>query len=161
MLWLYGLILLVVALGLWAAYRVLGTPSRLASSDYVVVLADLVASVERSAARLREAIKDQADESREEAAKEARKIFQTGYFQSLRLRPAAGSDPMASARTELGRACEAYDWASRMVGGDSLKNPLIREALDRLLDTADAALRRAALQLPASAVPAEKTVPSG
>ena len=35
---LYAAILLLVAVGLWGAYRVLGTPSRLRPVDYAVVL---------------------------------------------------------------------------------------------------------------------------
>lgn len=149
MLWLYAVILLVIAIGLWAAYRVLGTPSRLTPPDYLVVLADVATSVERSAGRLRQALDQPADGHLHEVAADARKIFQTGYYQTLRLRPTSGPDTLAAARAELGRACEAYDWASRMIGSESLSNPLIREAALRLLDAGDEALNQAARELPA------------
>ncbi|HVH64980.1 MAG TPA: hypothetical protein VM674_03020 [Candidatus Acidoferrum sp.] len=161
MLWLYALILVVVAIGLWAAYRVLGTPSRLTPPDYLVVLADVATSVERSAGQLREALAHEADGHLKDVAADARKIFQTGYYQTLRLRPATGPDALAAARTELGRACEAYDWASRMIGSESQANPLIRDAALRLLDAGDAALNQAAKELPADPRPIpESTAPS-
>src|SRR2546423_1455080 len=94
MAWPYLLILLVLAAALWAAYRLLGTPSRLAPSDYNVVLADVATSVERAARRLRLAI-ETGDGELEDAAKAARKIFQTGYYQTLRLRPSSGPDVAA------------------------------------------------------------------
>jgi hypothetical protein len=160
MLWLYALILLVVAVALWAAYRVLGTPSKLRQDDYSLVVADLAATVERSAGALRDALEGPEDRL-EETASGARKIFQTGYYQTLRLRPASGRDALQDARAELGRACEAYDWASRMVSSESLHNPLVREAALRLLDAGDQALRTAALRLPASQPgPRERTAPS-
>src|SRR5713101_7521504 len=86
MAWLYLLILLLLAAALWAAYRLLGTPSRLAPSDYNVVLADVATSVERAAGQLRRAL-EAGDGDLEDAATPARKIFQTGYYQTLRLRP--------------------------------------------------------------------------
>jgi len=52
MVWLYLVILLVLAASLIGAYRVLGTPSRLAPRDYGVVLEDIRTSVERAAALL-------------------------------------------------------------------------------------------------------------
>lgn len=161
MLWIYAVILVVVAVGLWAAYRVLGTPSRLAPGDYLVVLADVATSVERSAGRLRQAFEQEPNARLGDAAAEARKIFQTGYYQTLRLRPASGPDALAQARAELGRACEAYDWASRMIGSESVRNPLIRDAALRLLDAGDRALNQAAQLLPADQ-PAtrESTAPS-
>ncbi len=45
MVWLYALILLLLAAALVVAYRVLGTPSRLAPRDYDVVLEDIATSV--------------------------------------------------------------------------------------------------------------------
>ena len=147
MLWLYLVLLVAAAGGLWAAYRVLGTPSRLAPIDYAVVLADMATSVERAATRLRNALDGPAG-SFEDVARESRKIFQTGYYQTLRLRPAAGPDAFAAARAELGRACEAYDWASRMLGSESVRNPLILAAARRLMDAGDAALTQAARELP-------------
>jgi hypothetical protein len=147
MAWLYILILLLLAAGLVGAYRVLGTPSRLASRDYNIVLADVATSVERAAGRLRQALDGEPGRLEDEAAA-SRKIFQTGYYQTLRLRPTTGPDAGAAARAELGRACEAFDWASRMIGSESVHNPLILEAARRLLDAGDAALRQAALELP-------------
>ncbi len=147
MAWLYGLILLLLAAGLVGAYRVLGTPSRLAARDYYVVLADVATSVERAAIRLRQAL-DGEPGALEDAAAASRKIFQTGYYQTLRLRPSSGPDAGAAARAELGRACEAYDWATRMIGSESVHNPLILAAARQLLDAGDAALKQAALELP-------------
>jgi len=43
--------LFLLAAGLWGAYRVLGTPSRLAPRDYDVVLADIQAGIASEAAR--------------------------------------------------------------------------------------------------------------
>jgi hypothetical protein len=147
MAWLYILILLLLAAGLVGAYRVLGTPSRLASRDYNIVLADVATSVERAAGRLRQAL-DGEPGKLEDAAAASRKIFQTGYYQTLRLRPTTGPDAGAAARAELGRACEAYDWASRMIASESVHNPLILTAARQLLDAGDAALKQAALALP-------------
>jgi hypothetical protein len=135
---LYAVILLAVAAGLWGAYRVLGTPSRLKPDDYGVVLEDVISSVRRSARELRTAVEAGTDSGRlEEVAAQSRKIFQTGYYQTLRLRPATGPDASGSVRTELGRACQAYDWASRMIGGEGRRNPLILEAARGLLDAGD------------------------
>ena len=147
MAWLYVLIFLLLAAGLVGAYRVLGTPSRLESRDYNIVLADVATSVERAAGRLRQAL-DGDPSALEVEARASRKIFQTGYYQTLRLRPTTGPDAGAAARAELGRACEAYDWASRMIGSESVRNPLILAAARRLLDAGDAALKQAALELP-------------
>jgi len=147
-LWVYLLLLAVVAVGLWGVYRLLGTPSRLAPIDYAVVLADVATSVERAASRLRGALDGGPGPALDDVARESRKIFQTGYYQTLRLRPAVGADAFAAARAELGRACEAYDWASRMLGSESLRNPLILEAARRLMDAGDVALRQAAQALP-------------
>jgi hypothetical protein len=159
MAWLYLLILLLLAAGLVGAYRVLGTPSRLASRDYNIVLADVATSVERAADRLRLALDGDPGKLEDEAAA-SRKIFQTGYYQTLRLRPTTGPDAGAAARAELGRACEAYDWASRMIASESVHNPLILAAARQLLDAGDAALKQAALELPpVLSTPAESTAP--
>jgi hypothetical protein len=159
MAWLYILILLLLAAGLVGAYRLLGTPSRLASRDYIIVLADVATSVERAAARLRQALDGEPGKLQDEAAA-SRKIFQTGYYQTLRLRPTTGPDAGAAARAELGRACEAYDWASRMIGSESVRNPLILAAARQLLDAGDAALKQAALVLPpVLSTPGESTAP--
>jgi len=149
MVWLYALILLLLAAALIGAYRVLGTPSRLVPRDYGVVLEDVRTSVERAAARLRRALDAGAGVSLEDEAIEARKIFQTGYYQTLRLRPSSGPDLKADARVAIGRACEAYDWASRMLGSESVHNPLVLEAARRLMDAGDAALRQVEGALPA------------
>jgi len=144
---LYAAILLVAALGLLAAYRVLGTPSRLAPVDYTVVLSDVASSVTRSAARLREALQASDATHLDAVAAESRKIFQTGYYQTLRLRPATGADAAVSIREVLGQACEAYDWASRMIGSPGVRNPLVMDAARRLLDAGDQQLSRAAREL--------------
>ena len=160
MAWLYLVILLLLAAGLWAAYRVLGTPSRLAPRDYNVVLADVATTVERSAARLRRALEAGPTASLEGEASAARKIFQTGYYQTLRLRPSSGPDAAAAARATLGRACEAYDWASRILGSESVRNPILLDAARRLLDAGDAALRQAGQELPpVPAAPGESSAP--
>ncbi len=156
MAWLYIVILLVLAVGLWGAYKLLGTPSRLASLDYNFVLADVATSVERAAGRLRQALDGEPGKLEDEAAA-SRKIFQTGYYQTLRLRPTTGPDAGAAARAELGRACEAYDWASRMIASESVHNPLILTAARQLLDAGDASLKQAALELPPVSTPAEST----
>ena len=159
MAWLYILILVLAAAGLIGAYRVLGTPSRLAARDYNIVLADVATSVERAAGELRVAL-DGEPGRLEDAAAASRKIFQTGYYQTLRLRPTTGPDDGAAARAGLGRACEAYDWASRMIGSESVHNPLILVAARRLLDAGDAALKQAALELPPMpSTPRESTAP--
>jgi hypothetical protein len=145
---LYAAILLAVAVGLWGAYRVLGTPSRLGPVDYRVVLEDLLLSVTRSARELRSALEAGADSRRlEEVAAQSRKIFQTAYFQTLRLRPASGPDEAASLRELLGQACQAYDWASRMIGGEGLRNPLISQAARALLEAGDGQISLAAREL--------------
>ncbi len=134
-----AVILGVVIAGLWAAYRVLGTPSRLAPADYRVVLDDLATSVARSAAQLRAALAED-DRQREQVAAEARKIFQTGFYQALRLKPDATTDPAALVRAGLGRACEGYEWASRMAESESFGNAAVQEAVRMLLDRGDAEL---------------------
>jgi hypothetical protein len=160
MAWLYLLILLVLAAALVVAYRVLGTPSRLAPRDYDVVLADIESSVERAADRLRRALDAGPAERLEDEARAARKIFQTGYYQTLRLRPSSGPDLSADARAALGRACEAYDWASRMLGSESVRNPLVLDAARRLMDAGDASLTQVARELPpVPDAPHENTAP--
>ncbi len=145
MLWLYALILLVLAVGLWGAYRVLGTPSRLAPRDYDVVLLDVKSSVERAADRLRRALDAGPGRALEDEAVATRKIFQTAYYQTLRLRPSSGPDLGIDARAGLGRACEAYEWASRMLGSESVRNPLVLDAARRLMDAGDVALKQVEL----------------
>jgi hypothetical protein len=140
MVWLYALILLLLAAALVGAYRVLGTPSRLTPRDYDVVLEDIRTTVERAAGRLRGSLDAGPGQSLEDEASAARKIFQTGYYQTLRLRPASGPDLAADARAAIGRACEAYEWASRMLGSESAHNPIVLEAARRLMDAGDAAL---------------------
>ena len=142
MAWLYLLILLLLAAALLGAWRVLGTPSRLAPRDYDVILLDIKTSVERAAERLRQALNAGPERRLEDEATAARKIFQTGYYQTLRLRPSSGPDSAAATRAGLGRACEAYDWASRMLGSESVHNPLVLEAARRLMDAGDAALKQ-------------------
>jgi hypothetical protein len=149
MLWLYALILLLVAAALVGAYRVLGTPSRLTPRDYDVVLEDIRTSVERAAGRLRRSLDAGPGQSLEDEASAARKIFQTGYYQTLRLRPASGPDLAADARAAIGRACEAYEWASRMLGSESVNNPIVLEAARRLMDAGDAVLTQVERKLPA------------
>jgi hypothetical protein len=115
--------------------------------------------VERAAGRLRQALDGEPEQLEDEAAA-SRKIFQTGYYQTLRLRPTSGPDAGAAARAELGRACEAYDWASRMIASESVHNPIILAAARQLLDAGDAALRQAALELPpVLSTPRESTAP--
>ena len=147
---LYAVILVVAAAALVGAYRVLGTPSRLTPVDYANVLDDVVRSVTRAAERLRGALDNPAGPQLTDIAAESRKIFQTAYYQTLRLRPDSGPDITASTREVLGRACEVYDWASRMIGGASVRNPLILEAACSLLDAGDEQLRRAAQALSAT-----------
>lgn len=137
-----AVILVGVVVGLWAAYRVLGTPSRLTPADYRVVLDDMAVSVAAAAARVRGALGSAASD-REAVAGEAQKIFQTGYYQALRLRPEAPTDPAALVRAGLGRACEGYEWATRMVGSESYENPAVRDAAALLLDRADTELSAA------------------
>ena len=149
MVWLYALILLLLAAALVVAYRVLGTPSRLTPPDYDVVLEDIRSSVERAATRLRRSLEAGPEQSVVEEASAARKIFQTAYYQTLRLRPASGPDLAADTPAAIGRACEAYEWASRMLGSESAKNPLVREAAGRLMDAGDAVLMQVERKQPA------------
>jgi len=149
MVWLYALILLLLAAALVVAYRVLGTPSRLTPHDYDVVLEDIRSSVERAGTRLRRSLDAGPEQSVVDEATAARKIFQTAYYQTLRLRPASGPDLAADTRAAIGRACEAYDWASRMLGSESAQNPLVREAARRLMDAGDAVLMQVERKQPA------------
>ncbi len=149
MVWLYALILLLLAAALVVAYRVLGTPSRLTPPDYDVVLEDIRSSVERAATRLRRSLDAEPEQSVVDEATAARKIVQTAYYQTLRLRPASGPDLAADTRAAIGRACEAYDWASRMLGSESAQNPLVREAARRLMDAGDAVLMQVERKQPA------------
>ena len=119
MAWLYLLILLLLAAGLWAAYRVLGTPSRLAPGDYHIVLADVATSVERAAVGLRRALEAGPGQRLEDEAGSARKIFQTGYYQTLRLRPTSGPDATAAARAIPCRADFAVMYGSQPALGVS------------------------------------------
>lgn len=158
--WLYALILLLLAVALWGAYRILGTPSRLEPGDYRIVLDDLTTSVEKAAAELRKALDGAPGRERTAIANQTRKIFQTGYYQALRLRPLSGRDTSADARAELGRASEAYDWAARMLASDASGNPLIVDAARRLVDAAEVAFSRAVRELPrAPAASRESTEP--
>ena len=130
------------------------------SHSYDVVLADIESSVERAADRLRRALDAGPAERLEDEASAARKIFQTGYYQTLRLRPSSGPDRSADARAALGRACEAYDWASRMLGSESVRNPLVLDAARRLMDAGDASLTQVARELPpVPDAPHENTAP--
>jgi hypothetical protein len=124
------------------------------------VLDDLVRSVEREAVRLRTTIEKTADgEALEEAARQARKIFQTGYYQALRLRPTDGTDQGGAVREHVARACEAYDWASRMISSESIRNPAIRESAMRLLDAGDVEMRQAEGRLGPLIAPSENNGP--
>src|SRR3989442_15207290 len=114
MVWIYALVLLVLAAVLIGVYRVLGTPSRLAPRDYDVVLDDIRTSVERAASGLRRSLDAGPGESLADEATAARKIFQTGYYQALRLRPSSGPDLAAGGRAPIGRARQAYEGASRV-----------------------------------------------
>ncbi|HYM51590.1 MAG TPA: hypothetical protein VET65_13600 [Candidatus Limnocylindrales bacterium] len=158
---LYAALLLLAVTGLWAVYRVLGTPSRLAPADYAAVLDDLIDSVANAASRLRKAL-DAPDADRlEEVATEARKIFQTAYYQTLRLRPLTGPDTGEPARLAMREACEAYDWASRMASADSVRNEAIRAAIVDLIEAGDRGVERARLARPAlsPSEPGERTGP--
>ena len=151
---LYAFLLLVAAAFLWGAYRVLGQPTRLAPSDYTVVLIDVAESALRAAGRLRAAAEELSDgNGLDDVANQSRKIFQTGYYQALRLRPMTGPDTAVSIRDRLARACEACDWASRMIGSESNHNPEVLRAARQLLDSGEADLRGliAALRPPAGA----------
>src|SRR3989440_10046067 len=139
MAWLYIVILLLLAAGLWGVYRVLGTPSRLAPRDYNVVLADVATSVERAAGNLRRALEAGPGRTLEDQATDARKIFQTGYYQTLRLRPSSGPDVAAAARAGLGRACGGYDRARPIPASERVPQPLVPEAARRLIGARDAA----------------------
>src|SRR2546429_8664415 len=123
MVWLYALTLLLLAAALVVAYRVLGTPSRLTPPDYDVVLEDIRSSVERAATRLRRSLEAGPEQAGGDEATAARKIFQTAYYQTLRLRPASGPELAAATRATIGRAPDAHDGARRMLGGGRAQNP--------------------------------------
>src|SRR2546429_6101695 len=159
MVWLYALILLLLAAALVVAYRVLGTPSRLTPPDYDVVLEDIRSSVERAATRLRRSLDAGPEQSVVDEATAARKIFQTAYYQTLRLRPASGPDLAADTRAAIGRACEAYDWASRMLGSESAQNPLVRGAARPLMHAGDASLMQDARKPAMPDAPRENSGP--
>src|SRR5205814_7124122 len=107
MVWLYLLILLVLAAALWAVYRVLGTPSKLAPTDYHIVLADVAVSVEKAATQLRQALDAAPQAEWADDAKESRKLLQTAQTRYLRHRRPPRPDQRANLRAELGRACAA------------------------------------------------------
>src|SRR5256885_16609007 len=113
MVWLYALILLLLAAALVVAYRVLGTPSRLTPPDYDVVLEDIRSSVERAATRLRRSLEARPEQSVVDEATAAPKIFQTAYYQTLPLRPPSGPDLAAATPAPVRRGCEAYASAAR------------------------------------------------
>jgi hypothetical protein len=148
MAFLYAALLLLAIIFLWGAYRILGTPSRLKPADYEVVLDDLFYSVRRAAERLKAANLEDSREV-EEVSAEARKIFQTAYYQALRLRPSSGEDRQAKLRAELARTCQAYEWAARILEQEVTPNPMLRQAGFDLLEKADAELSRLAAELDA------------
>ena len=146
MAFLYAALLLLAILFLWGAYRILGTPSRLQPADYEVVLDDLLKSVRRAADRLEAANLEDAGEVEEKSA-EAKKIFQTAYYQALRLRPTSGEDSQAKLRADLARTCQAYEWAARMLEQEVTPNPMLRQTALDLLAKADGELSRLAAEL--------------
>jgi hypothetical protein len=156
---LYAVVLLVVVVGLWGAYRVLGTPSRLTPPDYAIVLDDLIQSVDRAASQLRGALEADDRSGLEEAATASRKIFQTGYYQTLRLRPSSGPDRGEAPRLALGLACSDYEWASRMASKENLVNPAILEAVLRLMEAGDRELQSAGELLTTVGPPPERSAP--
>jgi hypothetical protein len=104
MVWLYAVILLLLAAALWGAYRVLGTPSRLAPRDYDVVLDDIKTSVERAASRLRRAL----DATRRSAcAPRADRIgrLMNGPRSAGAARPMTGPAGCSAARASTTRWC--------------------------------------------------------
>src|SRR5919197_5274348 len=92
---LYGFLFILAVLGIWAVYRVLGAPSKLPPADYRTVLDDLLQTVERERSRLLSALDSPSPLVGEgrgggtlaSVAESSRKIFQTGYYQALRLKP--------------------------------------------------------------------------
>ena len=141
---LYVFLFILALLGIWAVYRVLGAPSKLPPADYRTVLDDLLQTVERERSRLLSALDSPSPLAREgrgggnlpAVAESSRKIFQTGYYQALRLKPAAADDSTANVRDHIRRACEACDWAGRMVGGEAANNPLLLKSARSLLEAA-------------------------
>jgi hypothetical protein len=139
---LYVFLFVLAVLGIWAVYRVLGGPSQLPPADYRTVIDDLIETAERERARLLAAL-DSGQGDLGAVASSSRKIFQTGYYQSLRLRPSEAADAAAEVRDHIRRACEACDWAGRMVGGETANNPLLLGSARSLLEAAGAELERA------------------
>src|ERR671934_2378762 len=92
---LYVFLFILAVLGIWAVYRVLGAPSKLPPADYRTVLDDLLQTVERERSRLLSALDSPSPLAGEgrgggnlpAVAESSRKIFQTGYYQALRLKP--------------------------------------------------------------------------
>ena len=149
---LYVFLFILAVLGIWAVYRVLGAPSKLPPADYRTVLDDLLQTVERERGRLLAALEASVKPASQSpsplagegpgggnlpaVAESSRKIFQTGYYQALRLKPAAADDSTANVRDHIRRACEACDWAGRMVGGEAANNPLLLKSARSLLEAA-------------------------
>ena len=148
---LYVLLFILAVLGIWAVYRVLGAPSKLPPADYRTVLDDLLQTVERERARLLTALDSPSRLAAEgrgggnlaSVAESSRKIFQTGYYQALRLKPTGADDTAADVRDHIRRACEACDWAGRMVGGEAANNPLLLRSARSLLEAAATELEQA------------------
>ena len=152
---LYVFLFILAVLGIWIVYRVLGAPSQLKPADYRVVLDDLLETVERERSRLLAGL-DASEKSPSPLAGEgrgggelasvaqsSRKIFQTGYYQALRLKPLGADDGAAKVRDHIRRACEACDWAGRMLGGEAANNPLLLKSARSLLEAAAAELEQA------------------
>jgi hypothetical protein len=170
---LYVFLFILAVLGIWAVYRVLGAPSKLPPADYRTVLDDLLQTVERERGRLLAALEASVKPASQSpshlagegpgdlqspsplagegwgggnlpaVAESSRKIFQTGYYQALRLKPAAADDSTANVRDHIRRACEACDWAGRMVGGEAANNPLLLKSARSLLEAAATELDQA------------------
>jgi hypothetical protein len=153
---LYVFLFILAVLGIWAVYRVLGAPSKLPPADYRTVLDDLLQTVERERSRLLSALDSgsplaedgRAGGNLASVAESSRKLFQTGYYQALRLKPVGADDGTAEVRDHIRRACEACDWAGRMVGGESANNLLLLEAARSLLGAAATELQQARAGLP-------------
>src|SRR5919201_727065 len=156
---LYVFLFILAVLGIWAVYRVLVAPSKLPPADYRTVLDDLLQTVERERGRLLAALEASVKPASQSpshlagegwgggnlpaVAESSRKIFQTGYYQALRLKPAAADDSTANVRDHIRRACEACDWAGRMVGGEAASNPLLLKSARSLLEAAGTELEQA------------------